>query len=211
MVDEETVAEEQFQFRLSSLFWITTALAIVMAYARSFGPAELWMAFADFGFVVVMVGLIGSLCRSWSDSAFWSVLVTLTAFIAVAGHPLPNPAVGLGWGLVGAGCGALSGARCPRQLSWGVLASALMAMTSMCSVVLASNSSLGDLMTLFDVASAGIVGGLTRLFIELIQTLIQRSQISRYVLGAWIISCVVIGRAAVPSVVAWIVPKLFGD
>ncbi len=211
MENAQTLPEESFQFRLSSLFWITTALAIVMAYARTLGTAELQMAFAYAGFVVVMVGLVGAVCRSWNDTAFWSIVVTLIAFIAVAGHPMPNQSIALGWGLVGAGCGALCGARFPKQVWRGAILSGVLGIVLMGLSVLASRASIFDLLTLFDIASAGIVGGLTRVFIELIGSLIQRAKISRLVFAAWIISCVVIGRATVPWAVAWIVPRVFGD
>ena len=169
------------------------------------------MAFAYAGFVLVMVGVIGSLLRSWNDTAFWSIVVTLIAFIAVAGHPMPNQSIAFGWGLVGAGCGALCGARFPKRIWLGVVLSGVLGILLMAVSVLASRASLFDLLTLFDIASAGIVGGLTRLFIEMIGSLIQRAKPSRLVFAAWIISCVVIGRATVPWAVAWIVPRVFGD
>ena len=169
------------------------------------------MAFAYAAFALVMTGIIGTLCRYWNDTAFWSIVVTLIAFIAVAGHPMPNQSIAFGWGLVGAGCGALCGARVPKRVWKGVLASGVLGTLLMSSSILFARVSLSDVLTLFDVASAGVVGGLTRLFIELIGSLIQRAKVSRLVFAAWIISCVVIGRATVPWAVAWIVPKVFGD
>ncbi len=211
VMDAQELPEKSFQFRLSSLFWITTALAIVMAYARTLGTSELQLAFAYAGFVVVLAGIVGSLCRSWDDTSFWSIVVTLIAFIAVAGHPMPNQSIGLGWGLVGAGCGALGGARFPRRIWLGVILSGVLGIVLMGLSVFASRASIIDLLTLFDLASAGLVGAMTRLFIEMIGSLIQRAKVSRLVFAAWIISCVVIGRATVPWAVAWIVPRIFGD
>ena len=174
-VDAQALPEESFQFRLSSLFWITIAMAIAMAYGRRPARAELQMAFAYAAFAPVMTGIIGTLCRYWNDTAFWSIVVTLIAFIAVAGHPMPNQSIAFGWGLVGAGCGALCGARVPKRVWKGVLASGVLGTLLMNSSILFARVSLSDVLTLFDVASAGVVGGLTRLFIELIGSLIQMS------------------------------------
>jgi hypothetical protein len=211
MVEVQTPTDESFRFRLSSLFWITTAMAMVMAYGRSLGLNELRMAFAYASFVVCMTGIIGLVCRLWNDTAFWSIVVTLIAFIAVAGHPMPNQSIAFGWGLVAAGCGALCGARYPKQVWLGVLMSGILGIVLMCLSIFFAQASVTDLLALFDIASAGVVGGLTRLFIELISSLIRRAQVPRLVFAAWIISCVVIGRATVPWAVAWLVPKFFGD
>jgi hypothetical protein len=154
------------------------------------------------------IGLVG---RSWNDTAFWSIVVTLIAFIAVAGHPMPNQSIAFGWGLVAAGCGSLCGARYPKQVWLGVLMSGVLGIVLMCLSIFFAQASVVDLLALFDIASAGLVGGLTRLFIELINSLIRRAHVSRLVFAAWIISCVVIGRATVPWAVAWLVPRFFGD
>ena len=52
-------------------------------------------------FIAFCSSLAGLIYGQWSNAIYWSALTSLLAFLAVAGGNLPDPSVGVGWGLVG--------------------------------------------------------------------------------------------------------------
>ncbi len=185
----------QSQYGLSSLLWITTASAVTLAYARSFGSAEMQLVGAYAFFVTLFASLIGGLTGAWSDTWFWSILVTLAALVAVAGYPMQNWEVRYGWGAVGAGCGALCGSRCPTQIVRGSVAAAILGVVLMTLCVLLLRRQTPGLLVQFDIISACIIGGLLRPLVEVIERVRLGSRVPRVVFAAWLILCLIAGKS----------------
>ncbi len=201
MKTEATDSNLARQFSMQSLLWMTTALAVLLAYARSLGAETLTQAvvYAVVGF---MAGVFFGLATGkWSDGLFWSGLTTLLVFVAVAGGRLPNAGVGYGWAMVGAICGGMAGTRLPSHIWLGTALSAAAASLAIMFTV----ASLGypwDGSIAFDVGCAAVVGGLLRPFIEFLMRLDAASQQPKVVLTAWLTISILIGN--------WLVPILAG-
>lgn len=190
---------ERNQFSLLSLMWTMTALALLFSYARWLGGDALQQAmiFAVFGTAIGLV--IGWLIGDCKNGLFWSLLLTLLAYLAVAGGRLPNTAVLYGWGIVGSVCGAMSVLKVPKNqfvaaILMGVVACLAMVGTIACFPLARPLEPL----LLFDIGSAAIVGALLRSFLSLLQWLELRSGHPRVILASWLTISVLIGNFLVP-------------
>lgn len=189
------------QFTLKTILWSTTALALLLGYARSFGQEILWLAVA-YSLTALFAGLaIGVVNRNWKEGLFWSSLTTLMAFIAVAGGHLPNAAVGFGWGAVGAICGAVCGVQLPKSMWLGCLLSGALGALCMAVIVRGMGMPL-DGLVMFDIVCAALVGVLLRPFIQYLQWFEQQSLQPRILLVSWLTVCMLVGN--------WLVPVIAG-
>lgn len=185
------------QWTLASILWVTTAVALVLAYAMKLGTAAVWQAVFYAGCVVVCGLSIGTFRRDWKNAMFWSALYSLLAYLAVAGGNLPHLSIALGWGLVGALVGSCVGVDLPKNWILATVVSALLGWLAMAFLVLSMKQSITGLVA-FDTVVAGFVGGLLKPFTLVLKWLEQQSRQPRYVLASWLAICVLIGNFLVP-------------
>ena len=185
------------QWTLASILWVTTAVALVLAYAIKLGPAAVWQA-VFYAICVLGCGLaVGTIRRDWKNAMFWSALYALLAYLAVAGGNLPHPSIALGWGLVGALVGSCVGVELPRNWILATIVSALLGWIAMTILVLAMRQSITGLIA-FDTCVAGFVGALLKPFTLLLKWFERQSNQPRFVLASWLAICVLIGNFLVP-------------
>ena len=185
------------QFSLSSLLLITASVAMLLGYARWLGAESLQQAivFATFS---AMIGIgFGWLAGNWQDSLFWSLLMTLLTYLAVAGGRLPNIAVVYGWGVIGSICGSASVLRVPKNQ---LLASMLLGAVSCLTMIMMISSFRFPLtgLVLFDVGSAAILGSMLHPLIRFLQWFEKRSEQPRLLLACWLTISVLTGNLLVP-------------
>ncbi|MEQ1830812.1 MAG: hypothetical protein ABL921_32980, partial [Pirellula sp.] len=94
------------QFSLQTMFWLMIALALLLVYANSLGREEVGHAVFYMAVSLSAGRVIGLITQRWNDSLFWSLMMTLLAYLAVAGGRLPTVAIVYGWGIIGAVSGA---------------------------------------------------------------------------------------------------------
>ena len=187
------------QVRLSDILWTTTAIAIVLAYARSLGDRTVLQA-VFYSFAVLLFGCsLGLMARRLKDGLYWSGLIALLAFVAVAGGTLPSEAIAVGWGIVGALCGAMSGIQVPRNRILGTLASGILAGGAMAAAVIMAGQSMTPLIR-FDIYCAIGVGLLIRVFVDFMLWLEVQVNHPRVVLASWLTLAFVVGNFLVPIV-----------
>lgn len=185
------------QFSLQSLLWTTTAVACLLAYASRLGGNAIQLGTAYAIFAIVSGSAIGLAARNLKDAMFWSCLTTLLVYMAVAGGRLPNDAVGFGWGIVGASCGAINGVRFPKALWLGILLSGAIGLSGLASCICWLGQPL-DSSVAFDLACALIVSAMLRPFIQYLQWFETQSRQPRFVLAAWLTLSIVVGNLLVP-------------
>lgn len=104
------------QFSLLTLLWCMLAWMLLLAYAKTTGrqgpvQASVFMALG-FG-AGLLVGLFAGRIR---ERLYWASLISVLAFLAVAGGSLRDAGVFYGWGVVGAIWGSFFPSRKPK--SW---------------------------------------------------------------------------------------------
>ncbi len=187
----------QRQVRLSTLFWLMAASAFLLAHARSLGADGLRLLGYYLLFVALCSSLVGIAFGRWADVAYWSALTSLLAFLAVAGGNLPDPSIGVGWGLVGAACGAMIGLASPKNFLLGVLVSGTVGLVAMLVVVLCHQVKIDQLIA-FDTGCSAVVGATLRPFGDFLKWFESKSKNPRVVLAAWLAICVMVGNMLVP-------------
>ena len=185
------------QFSLSSLLWITAALAMLLSYARWLGADSLQQAMIFAAFASAIGLGFGWLIGNWRDCFFWSLLMTLLAYFAVAGGRLPNVAIVYGWGTIGAICGAMSVLAVPKNQ---LLAAILMGVVSCLTMIvtIAAFRFPFTQLVLFDVVSAAFLGVVLQPFLQFLQWFEMRSGQPRALLASWLTISVMIGNFLVP-------------
>lgn len=189
-------AHQSRQLSLAEVFWITTAVALILAYANSLGNEAVRQSLFYAAFTFVTAIAIGLWRKQLKEAFFWSTLVVVLAYLAVAGGNLPDPAISIGWGLVGALCGSISGLRIPKNFWLCVLLSTIAGGLAMWATVLAMQSPLSDLVR-FDIGCAFVVGGVLKFFVAFIQWVESHHRFSRWLLAAWLCICVLTGNQIV--------------
>lgn len=189
----------QSQFRLSTVFWFTTCLCLLMAYSRALGGNALMHGVLYTLFALSSGLIVGVITGRLWDALFWSLLASLLTFLAVAGGRLPTDEVAVGWGVVGAGCGALAGVAWPRGFVNGAISSAILGGGLICAVLWGLGQSIEGLIW-FDVGCAIAVGGLFRPAIDFLKRFEERAQQPRVVLASWLSICILIGNFLVPII-----------
>ncbi len=199
MTETQTETKHSNQFSLLSLMWITTAMALLFSYARWVGGDALQqaMVFTVFG---TFIGLtIGWLIGDIKNCLFWSLLLTLLSYLAVAGGRLPNAAVLYGWGIVGSFCGAMSVLTVPKNQILAALLMGVVGCLAMIGTIACFPLTLPlEPILLFDIGTAAIVGALLRPFLSFLQWFERRSGQPRVILASWLTISVLIGNFLVP-------------
>ena len=185
------------QLSIASLFWITTALALLLGHAVKQGSDAILQGSLTVGFVLVCGLIVGSIRRDWNNAFFWGGLYGMLAFLAIAGGRLPHWSVGIGWGLVGASVGSCAGTNLPRAFIPAMVFCAALGALAMAVVVLTMRQDLSG-MILFDTIIAAIVGGLIKPFTMLLHWIEKESGQPRFVLASWLAICMLIGNYLVP-------------
>jgi hypothetical protein len=109
-----------WQFRTSSLLWLTFTAAMTLAYARTFGEqAVLVVALTPLLALAIGAG-IGSFTRRASLAMFWAVVGATAGAICVVAAPVNNNLTLVFWPLVGAIAGGFAGAD-HSPLTWRAL------------------------------------------------------------------------------------------
>lgn len=196
-IDDSKEVIRNDQWTLASILWVTTAVALVIAYAMKLGPAAVWQA-VFYAICVLGCGLaIGTIRRDWKNAMFWAALYALLAYLAVAGGNLPHPSIALGWGLVGALVGSCVGVELPRNWILATMVSAVLGWIAMMILVLSMQQSITGLIA-FDTGVAGLLGALLKPFTLLLKWFERQSHQPRFVLASWLAICVLIGNFLVP-------------
>ena len=185
------------QFSLSSLLWITTALAMLLSYARWLGADSLQQAMIFAAFASAIGLGVGWLIGNWRDCFFWSLLMTLLAYLAVAGGRLPNVAVFYGWGIIGAICGSMSVLAVPKNQLLAAILMGTVSCLAMIVTVAAFRFPFTELV-MFDVGSAALLGAMFQPFLHFLQWFEKRSGQPRVLLASWLTISVLIGNFLVP-------------
>lgn len=108
-----------WQFRTSSLLWLTFTAAMTLAYAREFGErAMLVVALTPLLALAIGAGL-GSFTRRASLAMFWAVVGATAGAICVVAAPVSDLTL-VFWPLVGAIAGGFAGAD-HSPLTWRAL------------------------------------------------------------------------------------------
>jgi hypothetical protein len=195
----ETDTAHRNQFSLLSLMWLTTATALLFSYARWVGGDALQQAVVFMVFGTVIGFTVGWLIGDIKNCLFWSLLLTLLAYLAVAGGRLPNAAVLYGWGIVGAFCGAISVMTVPKnQFLAALLMGAVGCLAMIGTIVCFPLRFTLEPLLLFDVGSAAIIGALLRPFLSFVQWFERQSGQPRVLLASWLTISVLIGNFLVP-------------
>jgi hypothetical protein len=194
---QPTTSSGSTQFSLGSLLWLTVSLVLLFSYARWLGQSALHQAMI-FTAMGTIVGLaMGMLFGRWQDTLFWALLVTLLAYLAMAGGRTNGMAVFYGWGLVGAFCGGMSTLARPKSHIWGAIWMGLAGSLVMLLTGICMRQAL-DQLFMFDVIAAAGIGAVLRPFLRFLQWFETQSHQHRFVLAAWLTISVLIGNFLVP-------------
>ncbi|MFK7735699.1 MAG: hypothetical protein AB8B50_06715 [Pirellulaceae bacterium] len=191
--------QSKVQLSLSDLLWITTALALLLAYAQAFGRTEVIQLGVYLGTSLLAGFTVGVCVGVVRDVLFWTGLCSLVVFVAVAGGTLPHEGVAMGWGVMAAACGSFASSGFPKTLTLAALVSGFLGGAAMLVTIVGMGESLGWLVG-FDIMCAIAVGFLLPGFIRFLQWLETRTRQPRVVLAAWLSICFLVGNYLVPIV-----------
>lgn len=181
-----------WQFRTSSLLWLTLTAAMVMGYARSFGQGALFIVLAAPILAAVVGASVGAFMGRLPQAIYWAVVGATLGAICVVGAPDVKLAVACFWPILGAAVGALAGSIQPRITLTGLAGAALLCM-GLWAVLrwpldLASNTISVDL------AIAPLVAAALAALVRLVEWLQARRRTSREVWAAGMIFAVIAGN-----------------
>jgi hypothetical protein len=121
----------------------------------------------------------------------------MLAYLSILGGRVPTREVAYGWVAVAAVCGGLCGVRWPKSAILGAALSGLFGIAIMAGLLTALGQPITSYLA-FDVFSAGVVGVLLRLLIEIIAWFEIQSGQPRSVTAAWLTLSVIIGNWFTP-------------
>jgi hypothetical protein len=189
------------QFSLLTLFWCMLAWMLLLAYAKTTGrqgpvQASVFMALG-LG-AGLLVGLVAGRIR---ERLYWASLISVLAFLAVAGGSLRDAGVFYGWGFLGAIWGALFPSRKPKH-AWkrSVLFAAIGG-----AGMLESNILINRFVSpegWFDISAAMFIGALLGPLSKTAVLFDAKNKNLRIVLASCLVVSVLIGN--------WLVPILGG-
>jgi hypothetical protein len=194
-------AKRSGQFSLVTLLWCMLGWILLLAYAKTTGQrgpiqASVFMAMG-LG-VGVLAGLIAG---RMTDRVYWSSLISILAYLAVAGGSLKDPGVFYGWGVVGSIWGAIFPNRkpkhwLPRLLLFSAIGGAGMLESNL--VINRFVSSEGW----FDVGAAMLIGSVLGPMSKAANIFLNEGKNLKLVLVGCLVASVLIGN--------WLVPILGG-
>jgi hypothetical protein len=110
------VCRTPWQFRTSSLLWLTFTAAMTLAYARLFGPRAMGLVIATPLAASLLGATIGWRAGRVADAIYWAVIGATLGAVSTAGAPI-SPATSLFWPFLGAVVGGATGAYRPSVSS----------------------------------------------------------------------------------------------
>lgn len=199
--EDTKVSERSGQFSLLTLLWCMVGWILLLAYARTTGQRGPIQASVFMAMGLGVGALAGAIAGRITDRMYWSSLISILAYLAVAGGSLKDPGVFYGWGVVGSIWGAIFPNRKPKHwLSRSLLFAAIGG-----AGMLESNIVINRFVTSegwFDVGAAVLIGvGLGPVSKAASLFLHQGKNIKLILVGCLVIS-VLIGN--------WLVPILGG-
>jgi hypothetical protein len=191
-------ASSDSQFTLQTVFWVTIAVALLLVYAKSLGQEAILQSLVYSGTAMSIGVLFGGITRRWKECFFWVCLMTLLAYLGVAGGRLPTIAIVYGWGFIGATTGGLAAIDFPRKVWQGALFSGAFAIGIMIVALKVYGVPIRDLV-LFDVFCAGAIGAAVRPAVHWLKMYESQSKQSRLLIATWLTISVLIGNFLVPA------------
>lgn len=187
------------QLSMLDNFWLITIVAAILAYVRTWGEATVQQAIVYMVLVLVLGGIAGLIAGQLKDALFWSGLTCLVALIATAGGRLPSTGVLIGWGTVGALCGAQAGVGWPSRWWLAIPVSAILGLLGMLLTLVSLSEPLTGLVQ-FDLGTATLVGAILYPFLRFLKDLERRSKQPRIMLTAWLTLVFLLGNYLVPII-----------
>lgn len=172
---------------------MTTAVALLVAHARSLGPQSIELLLACAIFWIVSAALFSLISRDPQEVLFWSALIVVQGFLAVSAVRVFGFSQSCGWGLVGAVCGGFCGARLFRSSVWGSLVSGILGGLSMLTVLKYFHEPMGMEQWL-DFSGAVCVGCMLWHFVNFMRWFLVKSGQSRLIMAAWLTLSVLAGN-----------------
>lgn len=187
------------QFSVANILYVTTSFALAMAYAKSIGEAAL-LQLVFYMIAGICGGVLAGLCvGDMQDTIFWASLTNLLVFLAVAGGRLPSEAVVYAWGIVGAVCGAIGGAKFPNSVGRRCVVMCVMAVGCMSLSLFVLGQEIKGLIW-FDVGCAALIGCVLCVGIMSLQKFESESGQSRFAMATWLSGCILLGNVLVPII-----------
>lgn len=184
------------QVSMGTLLWMTTAVALLMAHARTLGPLSVQLLGVCCVFWLVSAALFSAISRRPKEVLFWSALIVVEAFLAVSAVRALSFVQECGWGMVGAVCGGFVGARPVGHRVWGSLISAGLGGVAMLAVLAYYREPIAMEQWL-DLVGAVVVGFTLWHFVDFMRGFLARSGQSHLVMAAWLTLSVLAGNWAV--------------
>src|SRR5262245_9816279 len=100
-----STAKGRLQFGTAALLWLMVTLGMTFAYVTRLTPEDQYRGLVFAAFALIGAAVMGLVTRNGGDAWFWSVLVTLLAYLAVVGERTPDRSMVYGWAAVAALCG----------------------------------------------------------------------------------------------------------
>ena len=180
-----------WQFNLSSMFFVTLNVGMVLAYVRAYQPDRVADLIGVFVAAVVVGGMAGSVKRRFAEPLYWSVLLACFAVVSVVDRVVFEPHGCFAWGLVGALVGSLV-ATLPRKcVLKAMLLSAIAATATILAFAVESFALGNGISAIYDAIVAPIVGALSASFIEGVYWIEARYAIRRVWLTTVLLALVI--------------------
>jgi len=184
--------ESPWQFRTSSLLWLTFTAAMVLGYARSFGPGAMLIVLTAPAVAAVIGAGVGAFTCRLPQAIYWAVVGATLGAICVVAAPEADVAVACFWPLMGAAVGAFAGASQPRITWIGLVATALLCVALWAT--LRGPLGLAASILSVDLAIAPLVAAALAALIRVVDWLQARRRTSREVWAAGMIFAVIAGN-----------------
>jgi hypothetical protein len=113
--DLAPVPAQPFQFTIRSLLWFTLTVAMVLAYIRPTESRHVTNLVVASGAALIAGLAAGAFTKRVFDAIFGAFLGLTLVAIIIAGQPDVDVPSAMGWGMVGAFCGAFAGAISPTR------------------------------------------------------------------------------------------------
>lgn len=195
-IQQQFPSADKRQYSMQSMLWITTAAALLLAYARNLGTQSHQLLIACAAFWLAWSVVFSLISHDWKETSFWSALILTQAFLAVSAVRILGDSQKYGWAMVGAACGAYCGTSLVKNHLLASILSATLGAISIYLVFVYFEQPLG-LETTMDLIGAAFVGSALWFFVYFLRWMEQSTRQPRPVLAAWLTLCVLGGNTLV--------------